>query len=54
MEGLLGVRLFDRNSQGAELTAHGEVLLAAASMWSTRCNRASARSNICPIQTPAR
>jgi len=27
MEGLLGVRLFDRNSQGAELTAHGEVLL---------------------------
>src|SRR3954470_5619034 len=27
MEGTLGVRLFDRNSQGAELTPHGEVLL---------------------------
>jgi DNA-binding transcriptional LysR family regulator len=27
IEGTLGVRLFDRNSQGAELTAHGEVLL---------------------------
>jgi DNA-binding transcriptional LysR family regulator len=27
IEGLLGVRLFDRNSRGAELTAHGEVLL---------------------------
>jgi DNA-binding transcriptional LysR family regulator len=27
IEGKLGVRLFDRNSQGAELTAHGEVLL---------------------------
>ncbi len=27
MEGTLGVRLFDRGSQGAELTAHGEVLL---------------------------
>src|ERR1700738_2722897 len=26
IEGTLGVRLFDRNSQGAELTAHGEVL----------------------------
>jgi DNA-binding transcriptional LysR family regulator len=27
IEGTLGVRLFDRGSQGAELTAHGEVLL---------------------------
>jgi DNA-binding transcriptional LysR family regulator len=27
IEGALGVRLFDRNSQGAELTAYGEVLL---------------------------
>jgi DNA-binding transcriptional LysR family regulator len=27
IEGALGVRLFDRNAQGAELTAHGEVLL---------------------------
>jgi DNA-binding transcriptional LysR family regulator len=27
IEGTLGVRLFDRNSQGAELTAYGEVLL---------------------------
>ena len=27
IEGTLGVRLFDRNSLGAELTAHGEVLL---------------------------
>ena len=27
IEGTLDVRLFDRNSQGAELTAHGEVLL---------------------------
>lgn len=26
IEGTLGVRLFDRGSQGAELTAHGEVL----------------------------
>src|SRR5439155_8866795 len=27
IEGTLGVRLFDRGSQGAELTAYGEVLL---------------------------
>jgi DNA-binding transcriptional LysR family regulator len=27
IEGTLGVRLFDRGSQGAELTAHGVVLL---------------------------
>src|SRR5438093_7438780 len=27
IEGTLGVRLFDRGSQGIELTAHGEVLL---------------------------
>jgi DNA-binding transcriptional LysR family regulator len=27
IEGMLGVRLFDRGSQGAELTAHGDVLL---------------------------
>jgi DNA-binding transcriptional LysR family regulator len=27
IEGTLGVRLFDRGSQGAELTAHGDVLL---------------------------
>ena len=27
MEGTLGVRLIDRGSQGAELTAHGEALL---------------------------
>ena len=27
IEGTLGVGLFDRNSQGAELTAYGEVLL---------------------------
>ena len=54
IEGALGVRLFDRGSHGAESRPMARCCFAAASMSSTRCSKAFARSSICPIPIRAK
>jgi molybdenum-dependent DNA-binding transcriptional regulator ModE len=54
IEGTLGIRLLDRGSQGAELTAYGEVLLRCGINILTKCGKGFDRSNIWLIQTRAK
>src|ERR1700730_18154648 len=54
IEGTLGVRLFDRGSQGAELTAYGKVLLRCGiNVFGACCRRSFRHSRRCSITSTA-